>query len=53
MIARRLFLKGSAAALLAATPGGISAQQQRAQVTILFDAFGKPSDLKEAGAIHR
>jgi 7,8-dihydropterin-6-yl-methyl-4-(beta-D-ribofuranosyl)aminobenzene 5'-phosphate synthase len=46
MIARRLFLEGSAAALLATTPGGISAQPQPAQVTILFDAFGKPSDLK-------
>src|SRR5262249_14433927 len=46
MITRRHFLGSSAAALVMTAPSSVSAQPQPAQVTILFDAFGKPSDLK-------
>jgi 7,8-dihydropterin-6-yl-methyl-4-(beta-D-ribofuranosyl)aminobenzene 5'-phosphate synthase len=47
MITRRHLLAGSAATLVA--PIAVStamAQTQAARVTILFDAFGRPSDLK-------
>jgi 7,8-dihydropterin-6-yl-methyl-4-(beta-D-ribofuranosyl)aminobenzene 5'-phosphate synthase len=46
MVTRRHFLGSSAAALVTTAVSGVSAQPQPAQVTILFDAFGKPSDLK-------
>ena len=47
MITRRHLLAGSAATLVA--PIAVStatAQTQAARLTILFDAFGRPSDLK-------
>lgn len=47
MIARRRFLAGSAATLLAPfAMGTVSSQQPAARITVLFDAFGKPSNLK-------
>jgi 7,8-dihydropterin-6-yl-methyl-4-(beta-D-ribofuranosyl)aminobenzene 5'-phosphate synthase len=47
MITRRHILSGSAAAILAPLVGGTAkSQEPAAKVTILFDAFGKPSDLK-------
>ena len=47
MIARRHVLAGSAATLVAPfTISAAMAQPQAARVTILFDAFGKPSDLR-------
>jgi 7,8-dihydropterin-6-yl-methyl-4-(beta-D-ribofuranosyl)aminobenzene 5'-phosphate synthase len=47
MITRRRLLTGSVAALAAAsTTNPASAQAQPARITILFDAFGKPSDLR-------
>jgi 7,8-dihydropterin-6-yl-methyl-4-(beta-D-ribofuranosyl)aminobenzene 5'-phosphate synthase len=47
MITRRHLLAGSAAVLaLPHTEEVASAQEPAAKVTILFDAFGKPSDLK-------
>ena len=49
MIGRRHFLTGSAAALAATAVRDVSAQPQPAQITILFDAFGKPSDRLRAG----
>jgi 7,8-dihydropterin-6-yl-methyl-4-(beta-D-ribofuranosyl)aminobenzene 5'-phosphate synthase len=46
MITRRQLLAGSASALLVPTLAGPARAQAPARVTILFDAFGKPSDLK-------
>jgi 7,8-dihydropterin-6-yl-methyl-4-(beta-D-ribofuranosyl)aminobenzene 5'-phosphate synthase len=46
MLTRRHFLGSSSAALLATATSGASAQAQPARVTILFDAFGKPSNLR-------
>src|SRR5215469_11518429 len=47
MITRRHILSGSAAAILMPLVGGTAmSQEPAAKVTILFDAFGKPSDLK-------
>jgi 7,8-dihydropterin-6-yl-methyl-4-(beta-D-ribofuranosyl)aminobenzene 5'-phosphate synthase len=47
MITRRHMFSGSAAAIFAPLVGGTAASQgPAAKVTILFDAFGKPSDLK-------
>ncbi len=43
---RRQLLSGAAATLLAPPSVGTAAAQQPARVTILFDAFGKPSDLQ-------
>jgi 7,8-dihydropterin-6-yl-methyl-4-(beta-D-ribofuranosyl)aminobenzene 5'-phosphate synthase len=44
MICRRKIVLGAAATLLSPLPG--LAQAQPARVTILYDAFGKPSALK-------
>jgi 7,8-dihydropterin-6-yl-methyl-4-(beta-D-ribofuranosyl)aminobenzene 5'-phosphate synthase len=47
MITRRHALSGVAASMLAPfVPGRVTAQESAARVTILFDAFGKTSDLK-------
>ena len=47
MITRRHALFGVAASMLAPfVPGKVTAQESAARVTILFDAFGKTSDLK-------
>jgi 7,8-dihydropterin-6-yl-methyl-4-(beta-D-ribofuranosyl)aminobenzene 5'-phosphate synthase len=47
MITRRNILSGSAAAIFAPLVGGMAiSQEPAAKVTVLFDAFGKPSDLK-------
>jgi 7,8-dihydropterin-6-yl-methyl-4-(beta-D-ribofuranosyl)aminobenzene 5'-phosphate synthase len=46
MITRRHVLGSSAAAFVTTAIRGASAQQQSARVTILFDAFGRPSDLR-------
>src|SRR5436190_7959382 len=47
MITRRHMLSGSAAAIFAPLVGGTAIlQEPAAKVTILFDAFGEPSDLK-------
>ena len=46
MIARRHLLAGCAATLLVPPSVGAAAAQQPARITILFDAFGKPSDLQ-------
>src|SRR5262245_5193351 len=46
MITRRHVLGSSAAAFVTTAIRGESAQQQSARVTILFDAFGRPSDLR-------
>lgn len=47
MITRRHLLASSAATIVAPlTTGTVSAQTQAARITILFDAFGKPSNLR-------
>jgi 7,8-dihydropterin-6-yl-methyl-4-(beta-D-ribofuranosyl)aminobenzene 5'-phosphate synthase len=47
MITRRHLLAGSAATLLAPFPAGAAyAQTSPARITVLYDAFGKPSNLK-------
>ena len=43
---RRQLLKTLAAASIVSTPGFLLAQDNRpARITIIYDAFGKPSDL--------
>ena len=46
MITRRQVIAGSAATLATMAISAASAQTQPARVTILFDAFGRPSDLR-------
>jgi 7,8-dihydropterin-6-yl-methyl-4-(beta-D-ribofuranosyl)aminobenzene 5'-phosphate synthase len=46
MLTRRKILLGSAIAFLVPLTFDVCAAQQAAKVTVLFDAFGKPSELK-------
>jgi hypothetical protein len=51
MITRRHILRGSAATLLAPLVLTSAGAQEPARATVLFDAFGEPSNLKRVGVI--